>query len=310
MTLPGVWNSYAGCLVEFATVRAGLPSTDQWCVNVLQTGSVESLPGHRPGYVMRTDSNPFRALEEQFEHMRRQFEELVDRWNGQDFGEAWEMRSTTGMGIDLADREDQFVLTADVSGFDREDIDVRLADRTIHVTAEREREERDDEEQYLRSERTHRTIRRSVRLPVEVDEDAVEATCRNGVLTVTLPKTEPTDLDGDVTAVHQESMSRTLRDGARRPRRRRHRRNRREPPGKFMRRPDRWARSRPSTRRLYRWTSTPSGRASRRRSTSKCSRSSRCLLDRVDDVDARRRAEMSCPRLDHLQGRFEVADPA
>lgn len=145
---------------------------------------------------MSSEPDPFRTLEAQFEQLRRQFEELLDRWNGEEIAESWGMRSTTGMGIDLADREDEFVLTADVPGFDREDIDVRFADDTLHITAEKERTVRDDEEHYLRNERAHRTMRRSVRVPGDVDEDAVEATYRNGVLTVTLPKTEPTDRGG------------------------------------------------------------------------------------------------------------------
>lgn len=146
---------------------------------------------------MSTDPNPFRALEEQFERMRRQFEEMVDRWNGEQFDVSPVTISTTEMGIDLADREEEYVLTADVPGFDREDIDVRLVDDTVHITAEREREEREETaEHYLRSERTHRTMQRSIRLPGSVVEDEVEATCKNGVLTITLPKAEPIEPEG------------------------------------------------------------------------------------------------------------------
>ena len=73
----------------------------------------------------------------------------------------------------------------------------RLVDDTVHITAEREREEREETaEHYLRSERTHRTMQRSIRLPGSVVEDEVEATCKNGVLTITLPKAEPIEPEG------------------------------------------------------------------------------------------------------------------
>ena len=143
------------------------------------------------------DRNPFRRLEQQFERLQRQFEDALDLWDGEEFEAPLTDLTTSRMGIDLADCGDEFVLTADVPGFERDDIDLRLADDRLHITAEREHEEREEEDEfYIRSERSHRTARRSVRLPEPVDEDAVEATYKNGVLTVTLPKREPNEVEG------------------------------------------------------------------------------------------------------------------
>lgn len=144
---------------------------------------------------MTTDGNPFRSLERQFERMQRQFEEALEMWDVDRFGPA--TTDTTTMGIDLADHGDEFVLTADVPGFEKDDIELRLSDDTMHVTAEREHEETEERDEfYIRSERERRSLSRSVRLPEPVDEDAVEATYQNGVLTVTLPKREPSDVEG------------------------------------------------------------------------------------------------------------------
>ncbi|SDQ56948.1 heat shock protein Hsp20 [Natronobacterium texcoconense] len=148
---------------------------------------------------MTTDDNPFRNLERQFERMQRQFEDALEMWNVDQFGmPATDTGTTVGMGIDLADHGEEFVLTADVPGFDREDVELRLSDDTIHITAEREEEmtEEQDDGFYIRSERERQSTSRSVRLPEPVDEDRIEATYRNGVVTVTLPKREPTEPAG------------------------------------------------------------------------------------------------------------------
>lgn len=140
---------------------------------------------------MTRDSNPFRSLERQLERMQRQIEEFV----GVDPFESG--IGPTTMGVDLADRGEEFVLTADVPGFEKDDIDLRLLDDTLQIMAEREDENVDEEgDVLLRSERKQRSLSRSVTLPASVDEEAIAATYKNGVLTVTIPKAEPETVDG------------------------------------------------------------------------------------------------------------------
>lgn len=147
-------------------------------------------------------SNPFDEMERTFERLSRQFEDAArsweDEWLGPDRGGLADRTGDWGaMGIDVADRDDEFVVTADVPGFETEDIDLELRGDALYIHAEEsgESEETDETEEsegtYLRSERHHRRLSDSVRLPEPVDEDAVTATCRNGVLTVRLPKAEP-----------------------------------------------------------------------------------------------------------------------
>ncbi|MFA9425136.1 Hsp20/alpha crystallin family protein [Natronorubrum sp. A-ect3] len=145
---------------------------------------------------MSTDSNPFRNLEKQFERMQRQIEEALEMWDFDQFDQS--QAAVTTMGVDLADHGETFVLTADVPGFEKDDIDVRLSENTIHITATRESETTDDPEDefYIKSERARQSLSRSIRLPDPVDEEAVEARYRNGVLTITLPKRDPETREG------------------------------------------------------------------------------------------------------------------
>lgn len=98
-----------------------------------------------------------------------------------------------GPAVDVAEHEDEYVVTADLPGFDREEIDVSLVDRSLRIEADHQTTSETDEETetgtYIRKERRREATSRTVRLPGPVDEEAVSATYSNGVLTVTLPKT-------------------------------------------------------------------------------------------------------------------------
>jgi HSP20 family protein len=137
---------------------------------------------------MSSRPNPFREIERLFERMSRQFDDASDMFEGESplarFAELEEM------AIDLAERDDEFVTTVDLPGFERDDVEVKVTDHELRIEAEYEEEGAEEDESYLRRERRHRSASRSVRLPGEVDQGDVSATMKNGVLTVTLPKVE------------------------------------------------------------------------------------------------------------------------
>ena len=91
--------------------------------------------------------------------------------------------------IDVMEADGGYRVSMDLPGYDEEDIEVRLADQTLHIEAEREAEI-DETEEYLRQERHHRTVSRSVQFPELIEEDTAEASYQNGVLTVTVSKAE------------------------------------------------------------------------------------------------------------------------
>jgi HSP20 family protein len=135
--------------------------------------------------------NPFEEIEQFFERMSQQFESASDTWGSESMAE-W--NSGDAMAIDLIEYDDDMVATIDLPGFEREDVDIQVSNHTLRISAEREEstdEERESEDaRVLRHERRHEAATRSIRLPEEVDKEAVSATMQTGVLTVTLPKTE------------------------------------------------------------------------------------------------------------------------
>jgi len=128
--------------------------------------------------------NPFEDLERMFERMSRQFE---------DWEPEWEAMGDIDMSVDVADYDDELVVTADLPGYESDDIDVRLSDSRLHIEAHHEESTGEESGEYLRRERSHRSVSRSLTLPEPVDPDSVSAKYKNGVLTLHMSKVEPAE---------------------------------------------------------------------------------------------------------------------
>lgn len=127
-----------------------------------------------------------------FERLGRQFVDASRMWGPATPYGRW-VSAAEAMPIDLVERGDEFVVTVDLPGFERDDVDVRVTGRTLRIEAEAGAVIDEEGEQFLRRERGHESTQRSIRLPEEIDLEAVNARMTNGVLTVTLPKLEVDD---------------------------------------------------------------------------------------------------------------------
>jgi len=92
--------------------------------------------------------------------------------------------------VNLYDAGDRYVLTAAVPGMGPEEIDLSITGETLTLRGERKRPEGVSEESYRRQERPAGRWTRTVTLPDRVEGAQVAASFANGVLTVTLPKSE------------------------------------------------------------------------------------------------------------------------
>jgi HSP20 family protein len=97
--------------------------------------------------------------------------------------------------VDLYETAGEFVLTAEVPGLSREQIDIHAEDSRITIRGGRAETATGDDrchgvpcEQYHRVERGHGRFSRAFQLPEPIDVDAIAADLKDGVLTVTLPK--------------------------------------------------------------------------------------------------------------------------
>jgi len=92
--------------------------------------------------------------------------------------------------MDLIETEDSYRLHLDMPGMSREELNISYKDNELVVSGERTSNRTDENEEFVRVERSFGQFRRSFTLPRTVDADNISATYDNGVLTVTVPKTE------------------------------------------------------------------------------------------------------------------------
>jgi HSP20 family protein len=92
--------------------------------------------------------------------------------------------------LDVREDKDKFVIRTELPGLKREDIEVSLQDGTLVISGERKFEEVEEGVEVRRQERYYGKFQRALTLPELVAADKVKADYKDGVLTVTLPKTE------------------------------------------------------------------------------------------------------------------------
>ncbi len=92
--------------------------------------------------------------------------------------------------LDLFEDKDNFVVKAELPGMKREEIEVSLHEGSLSISGERKSEEKHSDAEVYRTERFFGRFQRTVTLPTPVAADKVKASYKDGVLTVTLPKTE------------------------------------------------------------------------------------------------------------------------
>jgi HSP20 family protein len=127
---------------------------------------------------------PFRDMVTLREAMNRLFEEsLVRPWEG--------LRAAApaaSLTVDIYEKENELVVKAAVPGVGPDDLDITVTGDVLNIKGELSEEAEVAEEHYHRREFRYGSFCRSVRLPVEVDVNKVDATFKDGILTMAFPK--------------------------------------------------------------------------------------------------------------------------
>ncbi len=124
----------------------------------------------------------------ELETLRREMDRL---WEGF-FGERRGLESAEvwAPALDLSETKDKLIVKAELPGVDPKDVDVSLTGNVLTIKGEKKEEKEEKEENYHMIERRYGSFVRSIRLPVEVEEDKIEASYKKGVLKIVLPKSE------------------------------------------------------------------------------------------------------------------------
>jgi len=90
--------------------------------------------------------------------------------------------------IDVAEEDNAIVVRAEVPGCKAEDIDISVYGNTLTISGEKKQEEEKKEKGYYHVESTYGSFRRELTLPTDVEPGKIDAVCKDGVLSITLPK--------------------------------------------------------------------------------------------------------------------------
>jgi HSP20 family protein len=123
---------------------------------------------------------PFRELEE----WERRFDDLLGRplWRLPVEEKSWMP------AVDVFEKEDRFIVKAELPGMKEEDIDISVVGDTLSIKGEKKTETEVKEEDYYRCERSYGSFYRSIPIPSNVDANKIEASFDDGVLELVLPK--------------------------------------------------------------------------------------------------------------------------
>ncbi len=130
--------------------------------------------------------DPFREMDHLRHQVNRLFEETMPRpqASGDVAAAGWTP------AVDIRETTQAIILEADLPGLRKEDIEVALSGDTLSISGLRVRGETEEPAQQHRSERSFGRFHRSFALDVPTDPEAVEASYRNGVLQIIVPKAE------------------------------------------------------------------------------------------------------------------------
>lgn len=125
-----------------------------------------------------------------FSLLSHEFDDLINRF-GETWGDEWPLAERVP-SLDLTESNGTLEAKLDVPGMSPDEIEIEVTGDTLTISGEHaeETKEEDKEKKVHRVERRSGSFRRSVTLPCNVKEADVSAEYQDGVLTITLPKTE------------------------------------------------------------------------------------------------------------------------
>ena len=137
-----------------------------------------------------------------FEALHREIDRLFDDFGGGfwrspfrrsvfDLEPFWrrELSWETAPAMDIAETEKAYEITAELPGMSESDVEVVASNGGLTIKGEKREEKEEKKKDYYLSERRYGSFERRMQIPEGVDVDKIEASFKNGVLTVTLPKT-------------------------------------------------------------------------------------------------------------------------
>ncbi|GKS63986.1 molecular chaperone [Nitrospira sp.] len=131
--------------------------------------------------------DPFRELEEVSDRLNRMFARPATRAAN---GKETMIVADWTPSVDISETEGEYQIKAEIPDVKKEDVKVTLEDGVLTIQGERKHEKEEKGKKYHRIERSYGSFVRTFSLPDVIDEDKVKAEFKEGVLNLSLPKSE------------------------------------------------------------------------------------------------------------------------
>ncbi len=132
------------------------------------------------------------SFEDVFGQMQNFFEQFQEM--GKDLGQ-----NIIGMvPVDIREEGDDIVISADLPGVSKEEINLKADEETVQISAESSQELQEENEKYIRRERSSRQFHRTVSWPEEIDPETIHAHFEDGVLEVRAERVEGSGRDIEI----------------------------------------------------------------------------------------------------------------
>ncbi|MES9832930.1 MAG: Hsp20/alpha crystallin family protein [Candidatus Thiodiazotropha sp. LLP2] len=133
-----------------------------------------------------TRYDPWRSLDDWRQDMDRMFHPL----HQQDEDTSHVVGGDWAPAVDIKEETDRYLIRADIPGVKPEDIEITMDNGVLSIRGERKFEETEVKDDFRRVERSHGIFYRRFSLPDNTDAEAIEASGNDGVIEITIPKTE------------------------------------------------------------------------------------------------------------------------
>ena len=129
-------------------------------------------------------NSELRRMQREFDRLFNDLLPATNTGNGSDNTAVWAPR------VDLSETEDAYQIRADLPGIDKKDITINFHEGVLSISGERKAESKDEGKNYVRIERSTGHFFRSFNIPNAIKSDKIDASYKDGVLEVSVPKAE------------------------------------------------------------------------------------------------------------------------
>jgi HSP20 family protein len=157
--------------------------------------TLKEISPWRRGGLKRWDEadRPYESFLQQMDALHKEMDSLFEEfWNGN--GHMTHLHNPEIFGplspqVDEIEDDNAIHIKVELPGMDKEDVDISLSGGMLTIKGEKKREEEEKGKDFYRKERSFGSFRRTLPIPVEVDEAKIRASFKKGILSIDLPKT-------------------------------------------------------------------------------------------------------------------------